>query len=269
MCTNKFLIVLFLFSFQYLSALGQFSKKEFDRQDTLRGSITQERVWWDLAFYHLTLNVDPDEKSIAGNNLIGYKVLVKNNVLQIDLQEPLKIKKVVQDTKELNFKKDGSAWFIELVKKQVVGNYNEIRIYYEGKPKISRHPPWEGGFSWKKDKNGKHFIATTCQGDGASIWWPCKDHMYDEPDSMLMSITVPENLINISNGRLRKTDENNDGTKTWHWFVSNPINNYGVNVNIGDYVNFSEKYKGEKGLLDCDYYVLRDNLKKQKNILSR
>ncbi|MEN8798179.1 MAG: M1 family aminopeptidase, partial [Flavobacteriaceae bacterium] len=45
----------------------------------------------------------------------------------------------------------------------------------------------------------------------------------------------------------------------------NPINNYGVNVNIGDYVNFGEKYEGEKGTLDLDYYVLRDNLNKAKD----
>jgi len=121
--------------------------------------------------------------------------------------------------------------------------------------------PWSGGLTWKKDNNGKDWIVTTCQGDGASLWWPNKDHAYDEPDSMLISITVPNLLMDVSNGRLRSIQENKDSTKTYNWFVSNPINNYGVNMNIGDYVYFNEIYKGLNGNLDCDYYVLRDNLK--------
>jgi aminopeptidase N len=139
-----------------------------------------------------------------------------------------------------------------------------LDIYYEGYPKIAKRAPWDGGFSWKRDHNGKHFIATSCQGLGASVWWPNKDHMYDEVDSMAISIRVPKDLMNISNGRLRKIEEHNDETTTYHWFVNNPINNYGVNVNIGDYVHFSEKYNGENGELDMDYYVLRDHLEKAK-----
>src|SRR5690606_16664671 len=123
--------------------------------------------------------------------------------------------------------------------------------------------PWDGGISWEKDNNGNHFIANSNQGLGASIWWPCKDHMYDEVDSMLISVNVPKGLMDVSNGRLRST-ETFENTKTYNWFVNNPINNYGVNINIGDYVHFSEVYNGEKGPLDMDYYVLRDNLEKAK-----
>ncbi|MDC0009598.1 M1 family metallopeptidase, partial [Winogradskyella sp.] len=133
-----------------------------------------------------------------------------------------------------------------------------------GHPKEAKRAPWDGGFSWKKDKNGKHFVATSCQGLGASVWWPNKDHMYDEVDSMLISVTNPKGLTNVSNGRLRQLVENNNNTVTSHWFVNNPINNYGVNVNIGDYANFSEVYQGEQGDLDMNYYVLKDNLKKAK-----
>jgi aminopeptidase N len=237
------------------------SAQEFTEQDTLRGSITPERAWWDLSYYHLDIEVKPDEKFISGSNLVGYNVLEEKKVLHIDLQPPLQIEKVTQDGKSLKVKSNGNAHFIKLRKKQKKGAYNELIIHYSGHPKEAVRAPWDGGFSWKKDNNGNHFVATSCQGLGASVWWPNKDHMYDEVDSMAMSIKVPKGLMNVSNGRLRKVDED---TNTYHWFVTNPINNYGVNVNIGDYVHFGEKYKGENGILDMDYYVLRDNLEKAK-----
>ena len=235
--------------------------QQFTEQDTLRGSITPERSWWDLNYYHLDIEVKPDEKYISGSNLIRYKVLEEHKLLQIDLQPPLKIDKVTQDGKSLKILSKGNAHFIKLKKKQLVGDFNEVMVFYSGFPKEAVRAPWDGGFSWKKDANGKHFVATSCQGLGASVWWPNKDHMYDEVDSMAISVKVPKGLVNVSNGRLREFDEQSN---TYHWFVSNPINNYGVNVNIGDYVHFGEKYKGEKGILDMDYYVLRDNLEKAK-----
>ena len=231
----------------------------FTRQDTLRGSITPEREWWDLTYYHLDIEVKPEEKFITGKNTIQYKVLEPHQVMQIDLQEPMQITKVLQDGKELQVKHDGNAHFITLTEHQKIGDINSIEVYYDGHPKEAKRAPWDGGFSWKKDDNDNHFIATSCQGLGASVWWPNKDHMYDEVDSMLISVTNPKGLMNVSNGRLRAVVEN-ENTVTSHWFVNNPINNYGVNVNIGDYVNFSEDYDGEKGLLDMDYWVLSYNL---------
>ena len=246
-------------------AQGIFGEKnDFTRQDTLRGTITAEREWWDLNYYHLDIKVDPEERSIKGSNTVGYTVLKSNKLMQIDLQEPMKITAVYQKNKPLKFTREGNAYFIELKQKQKAGKVNYITIEYEGKPKVAVRAPWDGGLSWEKDNNGIDFIATSCQGLGASVWWPNKDHMYDEVDSMLMSVNVPKHLINVSNGRLRKVIEKDDNTKTYEWFVANPINNYGVNINIGDYVNFSEKYNGEKGILDLDYYVLRDNLEKAK-----
>jgi len=244
-------------------SLSAAQAQEFTEQDTLRGSITGERAWWDLNYYHLDIEVKPDEKFISGSNTIRYKVLNEEQVLQVDLQPPLQIEKVTQDGKELNFSSKINAHFVKLEKPQKVGDYNEIVVHYSGKPKEAVRAPWDGGFSWKKDENGKHFVATSCQGLGASVWWPNKDHMYDEVDSMLISIKAPKDLMSVANGRLRKVEEQTD-TKTYHWFVANPINNYGVNVNIGDYVYFGEKYDGEKGVLDLDYYVLRDNLEKAK-----
>ncbi len=240
------------------------SEKTPTRQDSLRGSITPERAWWDLTYYHLDIKLDVENKSIKGSNVIQYKVIEPYSLLQIDLQSPLIISKVIQNGNALKFTNEGSAYFIQLKEKQKVGDINQIKVFYEGVPRDAPRAPWDGGFSWKKDKNGNDFIATSCQGDGASLWWPNKDHMYDEVDSMLISVNIPKGLTNVSNGRLRKLEEHSDNTVTSHWFVNNPINNYGVNINIGDYVHFSEVYEGEKGPLDLDYYVLSYNLDKAK-----
>ncbi|CAM1372670.1 Peptidase M1 [Tenacibaculum litopenaei] len=237
---------------------------KFTRQDSLRGSITPQRAWWDLQFYHLDIRVDPDTKFIIGKNDIRYEVLKPHQVLQVDLQPPLKITKAEQNGKTLEVISEGNAHFIQLLAPQKKGTTQTVTVHYQGHPKEAKRAPWDGGFSWKKDENGQHFVATSCQGLGASVWWPNKDHMYDEVDSMAISVRVPNPLINVSNGRLKKVTPHKDNTTTYHWYVKNPINNYGVNVNIGDYINFSEKYQGEGGVLDMDYYVLRHHLDKAK-----
>jgi aminopeptidase N len=236
----------------------------FTRQDTLRGSITPERAWWDLTYYHLDITVNPADSTIHGTNTVTYRVLKSNNRMQIDLQEPMKLTNVLLDNRSLKFTRDGNVYWIEIAGEQEPGKIYSVVLTFDGKPRVSTRPPWVGGITWKKDKNGLPFIASACQGDGASLWWPCKDHMYDEPDSMLISVNVPENLIDVSNGRLRSVVKNKNKTRTFNWFVANPINNYGVNINIADYTHFSEVYKGEKGPLDCDYYVLKENLEKAK-----
>jgi len=236
----------------------------YTQDEFLRGSITPEREWWDLTFYHLDIEVKPDEKFIQGKNTIRYKVLTEKNVMQVDLQPPLKIEKVTQNGKKLDYRKEGeNAYMVLLTQPQKQGEENEIVVHYSGYPKEAIRAPWDGGFSWKKDNNGKHFVATSCQGLGASVWWPNKDHMYDEVDSMAISVTLPKGLMNVSNGRLKSIEET-ETRKTTHWYVDSPINNYGVNVNIGDYVHFGEKYQGENGTLDINYYVLKDNLEKAR-----
>jgi Aminopeptidase N len=240
------------------------ANKVFTRQDTLRGSITPERAWWDLTYYHLDIIVNPADSSIIGTNTVTYRVLKPASLMQIDLQGPLTLIKAVQDNNVLKFKREGNVYWIELAEKQEQGRIYSVVLTYGGKPKVSTRPPWSGGITWKKDKNGLPFIASSCQGDGASLWWPCKDHMYDEPDSMLISVNVPGNLMDVSNGRLRSVVKQKNKTKTYNWFVANPIDNYGVNINIADYAHFSEIYKGEKGSLDCDYYVLKEDFEKAK-----
>ncbi|MCL6265528.1 M1 family metallopeptidase [Flagellimonas myxillae] len=255
----KHYLVLGLMLGVFTSSLGQ----HFTKLDTLRGSITPEREWWDLTYYDLNLQVKPQEEFISGYNVIQYKVLKASDIIQIDLQEPLKIDAVSQDGQPLEVSSIGPAHFIKLKKRQIPGSINKLKVEYSGKPRKAIRAPWDGGFSWERDNNGNPFAATSCQGLGASIWWPNKDHMYDEVDSMRISVDVPKNLMNVSNGRLVSTKENETSTN-FTWFVSNPINNYCVNVNIGDYVHFGEKFEGEKGALDVDYYVLRDNLVKAR-----
>ena len=178
--------------------------------------------------------------------------------MQIDLQPPLAITKIIHGNSELKFEREGNVYWASFEKDVPEGVEDKIEVFYEGKPVESKNPPWVGGITWGRDDLGEHFIVTTCQGIGASIWWPNKDHGADEPDrGMRISVTVPESLTAVSNGRLKKTDHDAAGkTKTFHWEVLSPINNYGVNVNIGNYVNFSEKYRGEGGVLDIDYWVL-------------
>jgi aminopeptidase N len=257
-------ILLSCFAFFLISITTNAQKNNFTRQDTLRGSITSERIWWDLKYYHLDIQVFPETKTIKGKNTVKYTVLETAKVMQIDLQAPLKITKATQLNQELKIVSEGNAHFIHLLKEQKIGETNSVVVYYEGKPQEAKNAPWDGGFSWKKDTNNNHFIATSCQGLGASVWWPNKDHMYEEVENMDISVRVPSNLMNVSNGRLQKIEKHDDNTTTYHWAVKNPINNYGINVNIGDYVHFSEKFNGEDGILDMDYYVLKDNLEKAK-----
>jgi aminopeptidase N len=259
--TFSFLIICFVLVFP-LSLSSQ--KIEFTHQDTLRGSITPERAWWDIKYYHLDITVNPLDSSIYGTNTVIYTVLKPSALMQIDLQEPLNLTKAEQNNRALNFKREGNVYWIELADKQEQGKSCSVVLTYGGKPRVSTRPPWVGGITWKKDKNSLPFVASACQGDGASLWWPCKDHMYDEPDSMLISVNVPGNLMDVSNGRLRSVVTQKNKTKTYNWFVANPINNYGVNINVGDYSHFSEIFKGEKGPLDCDYYVLKDDLEKAR-----
>lgn len=257
---------IFFFILLMMVSVNLFSQTPtFNHQDSLRGMETPERIWWDLTFYHLNIQVNPIDSTINGTNTIYYKVLSEGSIMQIDLQPPLILKGAIQNGKELNIVHDGNAHFIHLIDKQVSGSLNSVLLTYGGRPHIAVHPPWDGGITWKRDSLGLPFIASSCQGAGASLWWPCKDHMYDEPDSMLISVTVPQNLTDVSNGRLRSVYTNRKNkTKTYNWFVSNPINNYGVNINIGDYVTFSEKFNGEKGVLNCDFWVLKQNLEKAK-----
>jgi aminopeptidase N len=258
---QKLLVLVFLLS----SSIFFSQNKSNSNPDKLRGFVSSERAWWDLLHYDIDIKVEPDKKFISGSNTIEYRVLRARQTMQIDLQSPMRIVKITQCGENLSYKISGNAYFIELKSEQKIDDINKITIHFRGNPKEAINPPWDGGIVWKKDLNQKDFIANANQSVGASTWLPCKDHPYDEPENGIsIKVTVPENLMDVSNGRLISIKSNHDKTKTYHWKVSNPINSYAINISIGDYKHFSQKYNGVNGVLDCDYYVLPYNLEKAK-----
>jgi aminopeptidase N len=236
----------------------------FTRADTLRGMLRPERTCFDVTFYDLNIQIDPDQRSINGYVKMVYKVMEDFQTFQVDLFENMDILKILHKDQKLSFRREYDAVFIDFPKIQRKGKKDEIFIYYQGKPKTALNPPWDGGFVWSIDNNGKHWIGVACEGDGASLWWPNKDHLSDEPDSMGINIAVPGGLTCVSNGVLRgiQTSQN---YQTFKWFVSYPINNYNVTVNIADYAHFTDTYTSFDGsYLDLDYYVLPYNLEKAR-----
>ena len=230
-------------------------QRTYSRADTLRGSNGPARSWWDVEFYDLNVRINPADSTISGWNGITYRVIRPATEMQIDLQHPLVIDSIVQDRQQLRFRRDSNAFFVTLPA-QRAGTRRSLTVHYHGKPRAARRAPWDGGFDWKVDSLGIDHIATANQGIGASIWWPTKDYGGDEPDSQRVAITVPEPLVNVSNGRLRSVQRAGDDWNTWEWFVSNPINAYGIAVNAARYAHFTEYYPGENGILTMDFYPL-------------
>jgi len=247
------------------STLSISQNKKFTSQDKISGSITAERAWWDLLHYDIDVKVEPEKKFISGSNTIEYKVIKASQTMQIDLKSPMQIIKITQRGKNLTFKNKEGAYFVNLQSKQKIDDINKITVYFRGSPVESLNPPWDGGFVWKKDQNQNDFSANANQSKGASIWLPCKDHPYDEPDNGInIKVTTPEHLVDVSNGKLISIKYNKDQTKTYHWQVSNPISSYAINISIADYVHYTENYSGAYGELDCNFYVLPYNLEKAK-----
>ena len=238
--------------------------QEFSRKDSLRGTLTPVRTCYDVTYYHLKLSVKPDKKYIEGFSDIHFKATSNFTKIQIDLFENMNISTIEFEGEHLNFNREFNAVFIHFNRMIQKGEQSHIQVYFNGNPREAVNPPWDGGFSWKKDENGKDWIGVSCQGLGASSWWPNKDHQSDEPDSMLISCQVPAPLKCIANGNLRFHDlrKSTMHYNTFHWFVSYPINNYNITLNIGDYTSFSDKYISGDDTLALDYYVLPYNKEK-------
>jgi aminopeptidase N len=233
------------------------------RADTLRGSYTTPgRNWWDVTFYDLHVTISPRDSSIRGHNGITYRVLRPATEMQIDLMEPLVVDSMIQDGRRVRYRREGAAFFATLASPQRAGESKTIAVYYHGQPQIAKNPPWQGGFSWAKDSLGRPWVVTTDQGMGASVWWPNKDTQADEPDSQRVALRVPDPLIDVSNGRLRNTTKHADGTTTYEWFATSPINNYAIAVAAGHYAHYSDVYQGLQGPLTLDFWPLDYNLEK-------
>jgi aminopeptidase N len=228
----------------------------FTHADTLRGSISPQRSWWDVVFYDLHTAVNPADSTVRGYNGITYRVLRPAREMQIDLMVPLAVDSIVQDGRRLSHRRDGNALMVALVAPQRTGEHRTITVHYHGRPRAAQHAPWDGGVVWTRDSLGAPYVATAVQGYGASGWWPTKDTQADEPDSQRVAITVPDPMVDVSNGRLRRVVHNDDRTTTFEWFVTNPINNYDVAVNAGRYSHFADVYQGEGGPLTLDFWPL-------------
>ena len=226
----------------------------FTRADTLRGSNTPQRAWWDVVFYDLHATITPADSAVGGWNGITYDVLAPSQDMQIDLQAPLDIDSIVQDGRHLAYQRDGNAYFVALVAPQRTGDRRTLTVFYHG---TYRGGAADSPFVWAIDSLGVPSVATTDEGIGASSWWPLKDYPADEPDSQRIAITVPDPMIDVSNGRLRSTTHSGDGTTTYEWFVASPVNSYDIAANVSaNYVHLSDVYQGEGGALTLDFWPL-------------
>jgi len=263
MKTPEFFLLFCLFDLHFLS--GQEPQAaSFTRTDTLRGALSPERTCFDVTYEHLKVSVDPAKKFISGYNSITFRATKDFTLMQIDLFANMNVDSILLDHRQnVPHKRELNAVFITvpLISQD---SYHTLDFHYSGFPQEAKNPPWQGGFTWTTDKQGNPWVVVTCQGTGASLWWPNKDHQSDEPDSMLISITVPPGLEDVSNGKLRSKTIFSNGWTQFDWFVGNPINNYNVTINVGKFAHFSESFRGEEGEFSLDYYVLPENLEKAK-----
>jgi aminopeptidase N len=263
----KRISVLLICIMKFLSGGAQPDKPIFTHADTLRGSLNAERAY-NVLKYDISFIPDYENKSIRGKNTITY-IDSGLNQMQIDLQEPLEIDSILQDDRKLIFHREGNAFHVEVNmggnSKLCLNCTRKLTVFYHGNPQIAVHPPWGGGFIFEKDARGRPWISVACEGTGASVWYPCKDYLGDEPDSgASLTIIVPDSLVAIGNGRLIRKFSPAKGLMGWTWAVKNPINNYNIIPYIGKYVNFSRTYYGQKGNLDCSFWVLDYDLQKAK-----
>jgi len=261
------LIVFFFFIIITLPCSAQqkyFQNHDFTEADTLRGMLRLARTCYDVTFYELDIRVDINNRFIKGNVDMCFDVIEDFKKIQIDLFKNMKINLIQFEGESLSYDRVHNAVFVHFPK-QIKGSQKCIKIHYEGHPIAAKNAPWDGGFVWKKDEDNKPWVGVACEGTGASLWWPNKDHLSDEPDSMAIHIQVPDSLYCVANGNLRNQINLEDGYTDYQWFVSYPINNYNVTLNIADYTHFHEEYTSTDGsVLDLDYYVLPYNLKKAK-----
>lgn len=234
-------------------------KNQFSKADTLRGTLSPLRSCYDINYYHLDVKVDIPNKFISGSNEFKFTATQNFRQLQFDLFSNLKVGEIVYKGNKLPFKREFNAVFVTFPQDIQKGSKDSFTVFYSGNPVIAKNPPWDGGFIFSKDKSGNPWVSVACQGFGASSWWPNKDHQSDEADSILISISVPKDLQEISNGRLRSIKEQPDGYAQYNWFVSNPINNYNVTLYIGRYAHWKDQYDGEKGKLSLDYWSLKED----------
>jgi aminopeptidase N len=264
---KRILFSVLLYTLCALSVTAQSEKPLFTRADSLRGSLNPERAY-DVLKYDISFTPDYQNKSIMGSNTITY-IDSCLQFMQIDLQVPLEIDSIIQNNKKLPFTREGNVFHVRVgdpaLPASCVPSRKKLTVYYHGKPHIAVHPPWDGGFVFTKDTLGRPWMTVASEGIGASIWFPCKDYLGDEPDSGIsLTITVPDSLVAVGNGRLIRKVIHSKGMTSWTWAVLNPINNYDIIPYIGKYVNWTTRYYGAKGNLDCSFWMLDIDVQKAK-----
>jgi aminopeptidase N len=264
--TRFFLFLTSLLLSYGVNAQLQSQAKSYTQQDTLRGSLGEGRTWWDVQHYAVYVEPDYEKKSIQGKVDITVKVLASGTKMQIDLQQPMQLEKAYWGDESLSFTRNGNVYFIDFPKAPAIGTEGKLALKYSGQVQVAVRPPWDGGWIFAKDKMGRPWMSVACQGLGASVWFPCKDHQGDEPElGATLKICAADSLVAVGNGRLKSKQVFEQGKTVWEWEVKNPINNYNIIPYIGKYVSFEETYAGEKGKLDCNYWVLDYNLDKAKS----
>lgn len=250
-----------LFICIFFSSVQLVQGQDFTRRDSLQGSLRPERTCFDVLRYDLNLTIEPEYRTVKGFNDITFKVIEKTAKIQLDLFENMKIDSILFKNKKLTYKREMDAVFIDFMKPLEVNSEQKVRFYYSGSPIEAERAPWDGGFVWSKDSDGNDFVSVAVQGTGASLWYPVKDHQSDEPDrGASIKVAVPNGLMNVSNGRFLGNENLSNGFTRWDWEVVNPINNYNIVINIGNYVAIHQKLDD----LDLDYYVLAENEEKAR-----
>ncbi len=261
----NFRIIALSLLFISISTISFSQNQKFSLADSLRGSLRPQRTCYDVYYYDLFVRVNVLKKSIDGFNNIYFHTAEKFTELQIDLFNNLNITKILFRGEELKYKRIADAVFITFPNEQQVGDTGKLFISYKGTPISAKNAPWDGGFVWKKDANGKDWVGVACEGTGASLWWPTKEYLGDEPDSMKITFNAPTGLTCVSNGRLINHSDLTDQTTNWIWKVSYPINNYNVTFNLADYVLVTDTFvRSNNSKLSLDYYVLHENEWKAK-----
>jgi aminopeptidase N len=241
----------------------------FTRADTLRGKLSALRSCYDVLFYDLNVSVHPETKSVSGSNVIRFKAVEPFDQMQVDLFSNMRIEKITFHDQPLSFTREYNAVFVRLPQKLEQGTSHEITVAYSGKPQKPDGASLAGGVFWLQDKEGNEWIETVTQGSGASLWWPCKDHLSDKPDSMQIRVTVPRGLTDISNGKLRKKSELPNGQTQFDWYVGYPITTYCVAMNIGRYVQLTDRLARDGDTLQLYYYSKPYDVKLGKSLFKK
>ena len=253
-----------LIAFIQILGLTIFALAQDDSLDS-GGPLAPQQAAYDVTFYDLHLTIAPEQQYISGSNTITARVIEPISDLVLDFISTFTIDSVrVKNQDQLvhsSFERDGSKIHIDLLEQRAKDSFVTAQVFYRGTPRVAPNPPWGGGFTWTTTPSGDPWVSVSCQNNGADIWWPCKDHPSDEPDSMALTFTVPENLQCISNGQLRRVVENSASTHTFYWFVSTPINNYGVSFYLAPFENVYYDYKSTASeLFPLNFYYLPENI---------